>query len=336
MTGERRPDAPEPVGPDAVILAADIGGTKTAAARVSARGRILDDRIETVPTPAAAGPAAVLRTVVELFERLGRDDAAAVGISTAGVVDPATGRIASATSSLPGWAGTAVAEELGAALARPVRVLNDGHAFGVGEAAYGHGRAVTAGRGIDPTPTLLLLAVGTGIGGAFVRGDEPLLGAHGVAGHVGHVPVPEAEGLPCPCGRTGHAEAIGGGAGLLAWYHRAGGDRTVASAQAVVLRAAEPGGADPLAARAVHRSAAAVGRVAGGLANVLDPDVVVLAGGLAQAGPPWLDAVRAAYDQTLMGVLAGLPLQVADGGVATALRGAARYAWRRTWRRIDA
>ncbi|MBK8436619.1 MAG: ROK family protein [Austwickia sp.] len=164
-----------------------------------------------------------------------RDGCDRGGVSTAGVVDTTTGTITTATTSLRGWSGTPVAAVVSERIGLPVHVLNDGLAFGVGESVYGLGSRLrgTGGR----VPSMLLVVVGTGIGGAIVVGDDPWLGARGVAGHVGHVPVPEADGLPCPCGRTGHVEAVGGGAGLLAAYHRGGGDRSVGSAREVLAAA---------------------------------------------------------------------------------------------------
>ena len=309
-----------------MILAADIGGTKIAAARITGDGD-LDGAVLTTPTPADQGPQAILAALVGLLEQLGGTDVIGVGVSTAGVVDTTTGTITTATTSLRGWSGTPVAAVVSERIGLPVHVLNDGLAFGVGESVYGLGSRLrgTGGR----VPSMLLVVVGTGIGGAIVVGDDPWLGARGVAGHVGHVPVPEADGLPCPCGRTGHVEAVGGGAGLLAAYHRGGGDRSVGSAREVLAAAQTPGEDQQVALTAVRRSATAVGRVAGGLANVLDPDLVVFAGGLTQAGPLWWEPARSAYRQTLLDALRGLPLEVSTGGVLTALRGVGRYSWRR-------
>ena len=354
-----------------MILAVDIGGTKIAAAAIAEDGAVRG-AIRTVPTPASQGPRAVLaaaaavlteaRTEVLTAARAaGESDVRAIGVSSAGVVDTTTGTIVAATDSLPGWGGTPVAAWLADLFGVPVRVLGDGNAFGVGEAAYGAGAGLAS---------LLLIAVGTGIGGASITDGEPLVGAHFVGGHLGHVAVPEAAGFPCPCGREGHAEAVGGGAGLVATYHRLGGDPALTTAADVMAElapepteeAARPGGGEvPPAARGEERPAergeerpaergeerpaergeerpaeravalagAAVGRLAGSLANVLDPAVVVLAGGMARPGGAWERSLRTTYEVTLMPALAGLPLVLSSGGVATALRGAAAYTSRR-------
>lgn len=296
-----------------MILATDIGGTKIAAALVNAEGGLASD-VHQVATPAAAGAAAVLDATIRLLRSLDRPDVDLVAVSSAGVVDADRGTVVAATASIAGWAGTAIGTELSEALGRPVEVLGDGHAFGVGEARYG------AGRGYD---SLLLLAVGTGVGGSYQERGRPLLGAHHVAGHFGHVAVPQAVGLSCPCGRSGHLEAIGGGAGLLGWYHARGGDPAVTTAHQLFSRA------DELAEQAIQLAARAVGVGAAGLANALDPGIVVVAGGLAQAGPRWQDPLREAFTEQLLPALSQLPLAISSEGTGMALRGAAAHAHER-------
>lgn len=308
----------------APVLAADLGGTKITAGLVDPAGRLLAER--TVPTEAGRGPDAVVTTLVEALTAV-RDEHAseparsgtghgsppvAVGIGSAGVVDSTTGRIVSATDAIPGWAGTEVAARVGAALDLPVRVLNDVHAHALGEATYGAG----AGRS-----SLLLVAVGTGIGGGLVRGGAVDTGTRGLAGHVGHVPVPEADGVPCTCGRTGHVEGLASGPGMLAAYRRAGG--RAGDTREVVARA-EAG--EELAARILRTGAFAVGRMVGGLLNVLDPEVVVLSGGMAGAGRSWWQPVRDGVAHEAIDLVAGTEVLPATAGAGAALLGAACFA----------
>jgi glucokinase len=297
-----------------VILAADIGGTKIAAARVHRDGG-LDQPPLQIPTPAQAGPGAVLAATVDLLSRLDPSDAELVAVASAGVIDH-DGRVIAATDSLPGWAGTPLADHLRNRLGRPAYALGDGHAFAVGEARYGVGRGHSS---------LLMLAIGTGIGGSYLVDGMPLLGAHAVAGHVGHLSVPEASELRCPCGRTGHLEAVGSGTGILAWYHHHGGDPAVTNTRDLVASSG-----DDLAAAALAIGAAAVGTAAGSLANVLDPDLVVIAGAIATTGARWEHPMRAAFAAAVLPALAGLPLVISTGGTSTALRGAAAYAQHRS------
>ena len=297
-------------------LAVDIGGTKIAAARVDENGDI-DGPVLTRSTPAAQGPQAVVEAVAEALGQLDRSDGTFVAISSAGVINALTGTVEAATSSLPGWTGTHLAETIHEAIHLPTIALGDGHAFAVGEAIYG------AGKGLH---SVLVLAVGTGIGGSYVVGGEPMLGAHGAGGHFGHLPVPQAEGIPCYCGRTGHLEAVGSGAGLVRLYRTSGGLAKTDSAADVVRRAAK---GDPVAVAALQRSAGAIGTAAAGLTNAFDPDVVVVTGGLTKAGTIWSDPLTAHYRASLIPYLANTPLTLAAPSNWAALRGAAHYARRR-------
>src|SRR5690625_4183681 len=160
-----------PAAQPAPVLAADLGGTKISAGLVDGAGRVHARR--TVPTGAMAGPVAVVATLVEVLTVVREDAAAqalapaAVGIGTAGVVDSGTGRIVSATDAIPGWAGTELGTSVAAALDLPTRVLNDVHAHALGEDTFGAGAGASS---------LLLVAVGTGIGGALVQGGAVLTG----------------------------------------------------------------------------------------------------------------------------------------------------------------
>lgn len=296
-------------------LAVDIGGTKIAAARVSTAGAVHGD-VRSAPTPAADGPAAVVATVLRLLSDLDAADVGAVAVSSAGVIDPEDGVVLSATKSIADWAGTPLARQLGAELQRPVYALGDGHAFALGEACYG------AGRGAD---SLLVLAAGTGIGGSYVAGLEPLFGSHAAGGHFGHVSVPEADGLLCDCGVRGHVEAVAGGAGMVREYRRRGGDTSVTQAAELFARAAT----DAHALASVRQGAAGLGTAAASLANAFDPTMVIVAGGLTRAGRPWTEQVEASFRASLMPGLAEMPLTISDAGEWLALRGAAYYATRR-------
>ncbi len=293
-------------------LAADVGGTKIAVATVSQDGSIRGP-VLTVPTPAADGADAVVNAIVAALHRLDREGVTAIGVSSAGVIDSTSGTVLGATASIRGWAGTEISKRVGLAMTCPVFVLGDGHAFALGESVYGTARAADS---------LLVLVAGTGVGGSYVSGREPLLGSHWAGGHFGHLPVPQAEGLRCDCGKSGHLEAIGSGAGILRWYHGHGGDPAVRSARELFARAEAEG----TAAQAVELGASALGTAAGGLANAFDPDVVVIAGGLSQAGPRWEEPLRVSFVQTLIPTLTGIPMITSEADAWLALRGAAYYA----------
>lgn len=290
------------------ILAADIGGTKIAVGRVDEAGALTGD-VTLCDTPASEGGAAVLAALVDGLEELLDEDVKAVGVASAGIIDPKTGAVVGATSSISDWVGTPLAAAVRQATGRPVSVIGDGIAFALGEGHFG------AARG---TNSAVVLAAGTGIGGGYLSHGRPLLGERGGAGNFGHLPSPGAAGMPCPCGASGHLEAVASGPGLLAWYHSHGGD-DASSAREVSQRAEN----DPLARQALVQAGVALGAAAAGLANAFDPEVVVVTGGLTGAGFYWREAVESGYQQGLMRAMHGHQLVISDPADWLSLRGAA-------------
>lgn len=290
---------------EAATLGIDIGGTKTLAALVGPDGTVLDRA--RADTPAAQGPDAVLRTAAELARRLG--GTGPVGVGAAGVIDPATGAVRYATDSLPGWAGTAVADVLAERIGRTVVVENDVNAAALGETWAG------AARG---SAHVLLVAVGTGLGGGLVRGGRVEHGARGGAGEVAHLPAPDADRLPCGCGRTGHLEGVASGTGLARAYRlRTGADVTGAEV------AARSAAGDAAAAAVLATAGRALGRALAGLVALLDPQTVVLAGGAGQALLPHARDAYAAERLTLHADVTPVPAALGAAAVAV---GAARAA----------
>ncbi|MFB6889794.1 ROK family protein [Kitasatospora sp. NPDC056327] len=290
----------------------DIGGTKISAGLVTGDGTL--ERIVTVPTPAAEGPAAVLAAAAGAVRGLDHD-VLAVGIGSAGVIDPVGGLVRSATDALPGWAGTDLRGGLRDHLGVPVAVDNDVHAHALGEAWTG----AAAGR-----RTVLLVAVGTGVGGSLLVDGRVHHGARAAAGHVGHIAATPAAGLPCTCGGTGHVEAVSSGPALLTAYLRRGGTPGTGHLSRV---AAAAGAGDELAAEVLADGARALGQVIGGLANVLDPDVVLIGGGVSRCGDAWWHPLLEAVEGELLPPLRGLPVHPGALGPAAAVIGAARLGW---------
>ncbi|WP_066288023.1 ROK family protein [Arthrobacter sp. B6] len=303
-------------------IGVDLGGTKTAAGVVSGDGEVLFS--ETVPTLNRDGGGAILDATAALVSGLIARAAAAgtavehVGVGSAGVIDASRGVVVSATDAIRGWAGTELAAGLASRLGLPpsaVHAVNDVHAHALGEAWTG----AAAG-----TASSLLVAFGTGVGGSFVLQGRPVLGHRHVGGHVGHFASPYAfDGgtpLPCVCGGSGHVEAIASGPAVRDAYVRFGGPAAAPDARAVFAFAAN---GDPWAVRAVGVGAAAAGQAVGGLANILDPEVVVVSGGLADAGGPWWRPMELALRSELLPSLADLPVLPAALGNAAAMVGAA-------------
>lgn len=307
-----------------VVLAVDIGGTKTAVALVDRELAIVDRADAT--TPGAQGAAAILEGVVSLgmmlVARAGESvRLAGIGVGTAGVVDVDRGTIVSSTDTLAGWAGTPVADVLRAAFSStdeplPVRVQNDVDAHAEGELRFGAARGARSA---------LLVAVGTGVGASVVVDGRIVRGHRHVAGELGHLPIAGADHLRCPCGRPGHLEALASGVGMLEHFRSLGGDPTVPDARGVVAAAPH----DAIAARALAESAAAVGRGLAAAITLLDPELVVLSGGVVAAGAAWWEPMERALRAELIDVLHGVPVVRGRLGDRAPLIGAAASAWER-------
>jgi glucokinase len=304
-------------------IGVDLGGTKTAAGVVSEDGELLFS--ETAPTLSRAGGEAVLDATAALVAGLrARAQAdglsiAGVGVGSAGVIDAGRGVVVSATDAIHGWAGTALTDGLSRRLDLPscaVSAVNDVHAHALGESW----RGAAAG-----TASSLLIAFGTGVGGSFVLAGRPVLGHRYVGGHVGHTASPYAytdgKALPCSCGGSGHVEAAASGPGIHAAFLRLGGSPAVPDTRAVFTLAHD---GDPAASRAVHTAAEAAGQAAGGLVNVLDPEVLVVSGGLADAGELWWNPMKAALRRELLDPLVRVPVLRATLANSAAIVGAAR------------
>jgi glucokinase len=299
------------------VAAVDLGGTKTAACLVDRAG--VCGPVLTRPTPAMAGPERVLDHIAALIRDLtgnaDGDRLVGVGVGSAGIIDTGTGRVVSATKAIAHWPGTNIAAGLKHRLGGvSVVVDNDVNAHAAGESWLGAGR----GR-----RRVFMAAVGTGIGGALVVDGHPVRGAHHVAGEIGHIPARGADHLTCACGRPGHLEAIGSGPGLLHHFHSLGGDPAVCETRDIF--AAVDG--DRVAARAVQDAAQALGRCLAGIRTTVDPEVVIIGGGMAGAGQVWWRPMDEALRAEVVDVLQPVPLVPAELGGQAALVGAARLAW---------
>ncbi len=293
-------------------IGVDLGGTKTAAARVWPDGTIGD--VVTAPTPARVGPAAVFDQVAELVRQLDPTDAVGIGVGAAGVVDSRAGRIIYATETFADWVGADIPGQLRSRLdlppSRPLEVRNDVDAHALGEAWLG------AARGRD---SMLLVAVGTGVGGSVVLNGRLWTGARSVAGEIGHFPTPGAETDRCACGRFGHLEGIAAGPAIERYYRYTTGEST--GGREIMARA-EAG--EEAALSVVRRAATALGKAITGLVSFIDPACVVIGGGIAQAGAVWWDPLLQSCHDDLIEIQRDIPIVPAELGTTAAIAGAAR------------
>jgi len=264
----------------APAIGVDLGGTRCRAAVVCPTGEVLS-RTER-PTPASDGREAVLAAVVQTAREacvaagIPPYDLAGIGIASGGQIDARTGRVLGATSLLPGWGGTLLAERVGAELAMYCRADNDGNAGALGEWLFG------AGKGCDD---LIYLCLGTGIGGGVVSGGRLMRGHRGIAGELGHIVIDPA-GPTCSCGAPGCLEVYASGSGLARRAEVASPGGFVSGGGAAVVRAARAG--DPLAAQLLREAGEALGFALGGLVNVIDPSRIIVGGSLGLGAPELL------------------------------------------------
>ncbi|WP_369938655.1 ROK family protein [Plantactinospora sp. BB1] len=269
-----------------VVVALDVGGTGMKCALVRTDGRVA--HTERHHTLAEHGPAAVVERILDVAEGLAGKARAdgltplAVGLAVPGVVDEATGR--AVWSANLGFRDVPLRELVTARLGLPSALGHDVRSGGLAEARLG------AGRG---TRHVLFLAIGTGIAAAHVVDGSAFAGAHGAAGELGHAVV-RPDGPRCGCGRLGCLEAVASAAAVGRRYTALTG--FPATAAEVVTRAT--GGEET--ASLVWRET--VDALADGLAiaqALYDTEVVVLGGGLAEAGADLLDPLGVALRQRL-------------------------------------
>ena len=291
----------------------DLGGTKIAAVALGADGSELARHRR--PTPRDYD--ATLDALAETVAALDPFGTGGVGISLPGIVDPAAGRVRAV--NLPWLGGRPFAEDVARRIGRPVRIANDANCFTLSEATDGAavGSAVVFG-----------IILGTGVGGGIVVDGRILPGANGLAGEWGHAPLPwreQADGppVPCGCGKAGCLETVLCGAGLSRLHrHLSGEDGTgkVADPQEIAARALT---GDPVAAATLTRHADALARALAPVLNLLDPDMVVVGGGLS-ALPGLCEAVTRRWGSWTLSAAPRTRMAVARHGGESGMRGAAR------------
>jgi len=317
-----------------LFLGADAGGTGIKYVVTHRDGRVLArDEVPTSATDLAGSmarlTAAASRTIRELFSAgatsASVDLLAGVGLACAGIVDPRRGTLGR-SPNLPGWENNDLAAALRTAFPElPTALVND-----VNGALYGEFKA-GAGRGCR---NLVMVALGTGVGGGVIVDGELLVGAHYGAGEVGHM-VLDVQGPICTCGGRGCLESWAGSTALRrrarelvatgtaseALTHLVKGDSEALTPRALA-RLAETGDeqANELFAAAGRR----LGQAVAILVNVLDPDRVIIGGGVAQAGDLLLEPCRQTAPSMIMATdAAQVPIVQAELGPHAAAVGAA-------------
>lgn len=258
----------------------DLGGSKIEGILLDEQGRERS-RLR-VPTPRndyAATVAAVASVVADLDGR--SNGRPTVGVGIPGALSPASGLVKNANAT---WLiGRALDADLAAAVGRPVRVANDANCFAVSEAVDGAGEGAVVVFGV---------ILGTGVGGGIAISGQALTGANAIAGEWGHNPLPWAEaeerpGAACYCGKRGCIETYLCGSGITrAFLARTGEDVDATAVASLAL------GGDAAARQVMAAYASRLARALASVINVLDPDVVVLGGGLSNIASLYDDVPR--------------------------------------------
>lgn len=277
-------------------IGVDIGGTKVLGGVVDASGNILTTHRE--DTPKAGGPALTETIIGVIQELLAQYDVKSVGISAAGFVS-SDRQTMLATPNIAGWNGVNLKEEISREINLPIVIENDANAAAWGEAVYGAGRGESE---------LMMVTVGTGIGGGLVNNGALYRGAFGVAAEFGHMRV-VPNGYPCGCGRAGCFEQYASGNAL----HRhlleaiardpdrakallARGDGTIEGIKGGHITEAARAG-DPLAVQAFDTTGDWLGAGIASLCIILDPACVVIGGGVIDAGDLLMKPTRIAIEK---------------------------------------
>lgn len=263
----------------AVSIGLDVGGTKVAVGVVEPDGHI-SARARAATPPAADLPAVMAELIGEVADDR---SIAGVGIGAAGFI--AADRRTVLVAPNIDWHDEPLADRLEALINAPVVVENDANAAAWGEFRFG------AARGVDQA---LLVTVGTGVGGGIVQHGRLQRGAHGIAAEIGHLRIVR-DGRPCPCGQLGCFEQYASGRALVRAARASGYGDDVDGPR--ITHDALAG--NPAAAALLAELGTWLGEGIASLVAILDPGVVVIGGGVAEAGDLLLDPIRSAFQAHL-------------------------------------
>ena len=264
----------------------DLGGTDLKAGLVSDRGEVT----HFLRLPARAGehadaPLEVIAGAVAGLRREAAGPLAGIGLGCPGVIDPASGALVGRTPHLPHWDSLPLRALLIEHLGADLVVENDANLAALAEHRVGAARGARVS---------LTITVGTGIGCGVIVEGRVLRGAHGGAGELGHLPLDGR--FACRCGVPGCVEPECSGSGLVA---RAAEVGLAAPDAAAVFAAAAAG--DPRATRLIERMSDRLGALIAAAVQLLDPEVVVIGGGVSNAGEALLAPLRAAVARYVLG-----------------------------------
>lgn len=289
------------------VIGIDLGGTAIKLGRFDGQGECLQTL--TVPTPQPADPDAVLEAIVRAIDQLDPDrHSEAIGIGTPGPTD-AAGRIARVAINLPGWRDVPLADWLEAKTGRPTILANDANCAGLGEYWLGAGRSFQ---------DLILLTLGTGVGGAVILNGKLFVGRHGTAAELGLITL-NPSGAECNSGNRGSLEqhlSIGAIRRETGLEPSELGDRAKAG--------------DPQAIAFWQRYGRDLGAGLASLIYILTPEAVIIGGGVSASAEFFMPTVWAEIERRVLpSSRSGLQLLPAALGNQAGMVGAAKLAWQK-------
>lgn len=307
-----------------VVIGIDVGGTTIAAGLVTPAGDVVADERVTAREATGATTETLERLIEDLRRRAGDRAVRGIGVGVPGPVDTATGRIAELVPHAPDLAGQPLAASLRARFGLPAYVDNDVNALALGEWRFG------AGRGLR---SLVVLAPGTGFGCGIILEGRLVRGINGFGGEFGHTPV-KFDGPRCWCGGRGCLALYASGRGIAeaaqarvasrpsALLRAAAGGEPGAITAALVFRAAAAG--DTLATAVVDEACQALGAMLGTIVNGLNPEAIVVTGGVAESLAALEKRILAAAGQyAFPRALAATRVTIVPADKRTSMRGAA-------------
>ncbi|HWF66764.1 MAG TPA: ROK family protein, partial [Acidobacteriaceae bacterium] len=270
-------------------LGVDIGGTNVKAGLVNQRGEVMLP--EHRPTSAAGGAKSIAAATEKVIAAIlaanaGERMLGGIGIASAGAIDVSRGTVFAATENLPGWTGFPLRTHFAEKFGVPVFVENDAHAAALAELEFGAGRELK---------DFVVVTLGTGLGGGIIANRQLLRGFHGFGGAIGHHTINFESGPCCNCGRRGCLESYVSSNALVRDYCAATGTSST-TAEEIARRAAQ---GDVAANGALDRMAAALGEGLANVWNFVDPEAVILTGGITQALSGFQNKLMMALNRSL-------------------------------------
>ncbi len=281
-----------------LTIGVDIGGTKVLGGVVGPDGSVSATARRATP---ASDTVATLASIVDVIQELrtGRE-IEAIGIGAAGWIDADRSTVLFAPNLA--WRDEKLRDEIAAQVDLPIVVENDANVAAWAEFRFGAAR--------DADDSMVLFTIGTGIGGGIILGGQLVRGAHGVAAELGHVTV-VPDGQLCGCGRRGCIEQYASGSALVRFARASAATDPASAAVLLDLAAGDPGAivgpmvteaaqkGDPTALSAFHQVGYWLGTAYANMVQTLDPQVMIIGGGVAEAGDLLLEPTRLAYRTAL-------------------------------------